>query len=143
MKLLLEHRADVNVKAGNKRKTPLFVAARAGELDVCRLLLKHGADVASRNKDGWGPLHLASRFGHTDIVLELLGHGTDANAQTRNNHLFFFSEFFFYLTTSLHLVAHTGFEIVQSLIRHGTALDNFRIKKRRYTASPFGNPQIA
>ena len=89
MKLLLEHRADVNVKAVNKRETPLLVAARAVELDVCRLLLKHGADVASRNKDGWGPLHLASRFGHTDIVLELLGHGTDANSQTRNNHLFF------------------------------------------------------
>ena len=111
--LLLEHQADVNIHTRDEQWTPLHLAARAGELDVCRLLLKHGANVTSKGIDGWTPLHLASRNGHLGVVQELLVHGADPNIQKEE------------LWTSLHSASNYSgsFEIVKLLVRHGAALD--------------------
>ena len=62
-----------------RHMTTLHEAARAGELNICRLLLKHGADVMSKARDAWTPLHFASRHGHFVIVQELLVHNADVN----------------------------------------------------------------
>jgi len=37
----------------NNGKTPLVIAARYGKVDACHVLLKHGAAVNLRDKQGW------------------------------------------------------------------------------------------
>ncbi|KAG1670693.1 hypothetical protein FOA52_010969 [Chlamydomonas sp. UWO 241] len=51
--------------------TPLIAAAYCGKFDVCKLLLKVGADVKASCRDGDTALHYACAQGHIDIV-ELL-----------------------------------------------------------------------
>ena len=50
-------------------------------LDLAQVLLKHGAEVNRRNKDGQTPLHLAMRRKQSRLVEILLEHGADANAK--------------------------------------------------------------
>ena len=42
-----------------------------------KLLLKHGARINSREKDGISALHNTCYRGHTETVKELLKHGCD------------------------------------------------------------------
>lgn len=65
---------------GDKDWTPLFVAAGEGNIDVCRLLLRHGACVhglASSKKFERSALHEAAESGHEDVVALLLQHHAD------------------------------------------------------------------
>ena len=58
--------------------TPLMVACNNGDLDMCRLLLKYGADVnaASNNTEKHNTaLHIAACKGHYEISIWLLDHG--------------------------------------------------------------------
>ena len=116
-----------------RHETPLHVAAQTGELDICRLLMKQGADVTFKARDGWTALHLASRYGHFGIVQELLVHGADVNDQKED------------LWTSLHLASAEHLEIVQSLVRHGAALENTNADQETalHIASRCGNLKIA
>lgn len=50
-------------------ESPLMLAALKGELALCQLLIKKGADV---NKPGWAPLHYAATNAHIDIMNLLL-----------------------------------------------------------------------
>jgi len=52
--------------------TPLNWAADEGHVDVVRLLLEKGADVAVANSNGWTPLNLAASNGYIDVVRLLL-----------------------------------------------------------------------
>lgn len=75
-----------NVNAKNLHGwTSLHLAERRGNLELCRALLEHGADVNATELDlsrGWQchALHLAARNGHAGICLLLLQHGADAHA---------------------------------------------------------------
>ena len=57
---LLEARAQLEA-ATPTGATPLLFAASAGLTDVCALLLKSGADMFAKNKNGKGALQLACR----------------------------------------------------------------------------------
>ncbi len=73
---LLEKGAAVN-RAG---WTPLHYAAAAGDDDVTRLLLAHGAKVDAVSPAASGaytPLMMAAREGHDRTALLLIGHGAD------------------------------------------------------------------
>lgn len=50
------------------------------DIDKIRRLIKAGADVYIRTKDGVAPLWMASQNGHTDIVKLLLEAKADVNA---------------------------------------------------------------
>ncbi|TYA14685.1 hypothetical protein FRY98_03100 [Paenibacillus faecis] len=43
-------------------------AARAGKLEIVRLLIEHGADKAIRNKEGSTAIELAKAKDYNDIV---------------------------------------------------------------------------
>ena len=135
VKLLLEHsKAVVKVHTGNGRLiTPLHFAVQVGELDICRLLLEHGADLASRNSDGFVPLHVASGRGHLNIVEEFLSRGADPNAQDVR------------LWTPLHWASLGPLEVVKSLVRHGAELDKTTVVQETplHVASRLGNLKIA
>ena len=76
------------------------------------MLLKHGADVASKNINRQAPLHLASWRGHADFVQEFLGHGADVNAQDDR------------LGPHLHQASAAGhLKTCQLLVRRGAALE--------------------
>ena len=55
--------------------TPLILAARHGNLEALRVLIRAGANVEARNAGGNTPLGAAAGFGHVDCVLALLAEG--------------------------------------------------------------------
>jgi hypothetical protein len=75
---LIQAGADVR---GNDRRTPLTSAAKHGNLDVVRLLVKSGAPVDGRPDEYLysSPLKAAVRYGHLDVVKYLLEQGAKPN----------------------------------------------------------------
>ena len=70
--LLLEHKADVHLKAKHQA-SPLHFAAGSGVLESVELLLKHQADVNQISAGNTTPLHLAAyQGGNLDVVRVLL-----------------------------------------------------------------------
>src|SRR5689334_19932880 len=59
------------------RNTALHVAARKGYLECLVLLLKHGANVNKKRKDGKTPLHLAALNGLLKCCEYLINHGAN------------------------------------------------------------------
>jgi ankyrin len=101
-KLLLDHGADVNVRASHvmgssnvvtgpsvwsespsagRGETPLHVAAAYGRLETARLLLARGADVSARDEIGRTPLHRAAAHHHPALVGLLLKAGANVDGK--------------------------------------------------------------
>ncbi len=76
---LLNHGAEINVKAGFGTPTPLHVAASAGRAEMVAFLLKHGAEVDARQgHENHTPLSLAVQHKDNDKVVQvLLNHDAD------------------------------------------------------------------
>ena len=70
VKMLIEHRADVNQTAVNG-STPLYWAAMGGHMEAAQALVNAGADVHIASREGTA-LDAAQRRGHTDVVQLLL-----------------------------------------------------------------------
>ncbi len=110
-------------------RTPLMVAADAGNLEEARRLLRTGAnvnarvdsndlqafiafiswmqDVPSRNV-GWTPLHFAVQGGHSELAFLLLEHGANVGTVSRNG-----------LTPLLIAVFRGRKDLVQQLLEAG------------------------
>jgi len=113
-------------------ESPLMLAALKGELELCRLLIKKGADI---NKPGWAPLHYAATNGHLAVMQLLLDNYAYIDASSPNG------------TTPLMMAAHYGtVEAVKLLLDAGadvsikndlqlTALDMARRAKRADAAA--------
>jgi ankyrin repeat protein len=86
-------------------ESPLMLAAIKGELNLCKLLLKKGADV---NKPGWAALHYAASGGHVDIIRWLLDENAYIDAASPNR------------TTPLMMAARYGSDdAVKALLQAG------------------------
>ncbi|PKO59944.1 MAG: hypothetical protein CVU24_14205 [Betaproteobacteria bacterium HGW-Betaproteobacteria-18] len=86
-------------------ENPLMLAALKGELELCRLLIKKGADV---NKPGWAPLHYAATNSHLAIMQLFLDENAYIDAASPNG------------TTPLMMAAHYGTaEAVKLLLETG------------------------
>lgn len=66
--LLLQRGADVNARAQDDGRTPLFVAAAIGDLGMVRLLLAHSADPTTRTTYGITAYAIARADGHPDVA---------------------------------------------------------------------------
>ena len=61
--------------------TPLVMAALLGQTGMVDLLIRSGADVNGRTRDGNTPLHHAAFFGHAEAAELLLNSGADRDVQ--------------------------------------------------------------
>ena len=73
---------DVN-EAG---ETPLHIAARNGNLNIVRYLIRKGANKNADNPKDQTPLHLAVQAGHTSLVRLLLAKGADSDTEDNKGH---------------------------------------------------------
>jgi len=86
IKELILNGADVNYVPRSPGKTPLLIASMYGLMDVCKLLLDHGANVnyqTSQRNYPYRQRHTAlivSISVHIDIMKLLLEYGADAEA---------------------------------------------------------------
>lgn len=51
-----------------RKQTPLHLAAAAGQLEVCRLLLELGASIDATDDLGQKPIHVAALNNYSDVV---------------------------------------------------------------------------
>ena len=73
------------VNARDERNcTPLHFAVNRGNLELTRILLDKGADIAARDTDGDSPLHWAAIYAGPDVVDLLISRGADVNAANTN-----------------------------------------------------------
>jgi ankyrin repeat protein len=59
VKLLIKHKADVNICGERNGNTPLHIALGSGNIDIAELLIKNGANIFARNRFGIQPIHLS------------------------------------------------------------------------------------
>lgn len=74
---LLDKEVYIDARDNTFGRTALFWAVQAGHTDIVKLLLQRGADVNTRDKDGWTPLHRATQNGDEACVKLLLAHGAN------------------------------------------------------------------
>ncbi|XP_043250040.1 serine/threonine-protein phosphatase 6 regulatory ankyrin repeat subunit A-like isoform X5 [Colletes gigas] len=83
---LLGYGAEVHVRGGKLRETPLHIAARVPDGDRCALmLLKSGAGPNLTTDDGQTPVHVAASHGNLATLLLLLEDGGDPMYKSKVN----------------------------------------------------------
>jgi ankyrin repeat protein len=81
--LLLGNGADFDIEDPKTGMTPLLNAARDGRHEIVEMLVRFGADINTKNRDGDTPLHLSAARGHRTAIEVLLKYRPDLEA--RNN----------------------------------------------------------
>ncbi|KAG8268149.1 hypothetical protein J6590_035118 [Homalodisca vitripennis] len=81
---LLGYGADVHVRGGKNKETPLHIAARVKDGEKCALmLLKSGAGPNLTTDDKQTPVHVAASNGNLATLLLLLEDGGDPMFQSK------------------------------------------------------------
>ncbi|KAM3085736.1 hypothetical protein ACMFMG_002801 [Clarireedia jacksonii] len=77
IKILLEYKADPNINTIDGKRTILGKASYEGEVEIVKLLLKHGASINDFDGDHWTALHHACNGTEQDVVKILLEEKAD------------------------------------------------------------------
>jgi len=116
---------ETKTKDGDQITTPLIIAARNGNLDSVKMLLRYKADIEARGTvkvddqviEGCTPLWAAAATGHLDVVKLLIERNADVDGRTLTN------------STPLRAAAYDGrLDIVSCLVENGAdvnARNNF------------------
>jgi len=84
LRVLLMHGVKIDAPRHSDGATALHLAAYSGNGDVCRLLVREGADLEARTPKGQSPLHFAAMSGYVDetnAIDFLVRLGADVDAQ--------------------------------------------------------------
>ena len=68
LQALLQRKADPNRREKQNKGTPLHVACFQGHLEICRVLVRAGAQLNLRDGEGLTPLFHAKDQGHADLI---------------------------------------------------------------------------
>lgn len=113
VKALIEAGADTEVKTRIGSMTPLFMAAKTGDVKIIELLLRAGASANISNTNGTTALMLASGSGKISAINLLLEHGADVNARDVTNGQ----------TALMFAAALNRDKSIKVLVEHGADLD--------------------
>lgn len=62
--------------------TALHIASLAGQEEVVKLLVQHGASVNVQSQNGFTPLYMAAQENHDNVVKYLLANGANQSLAT-------------------------------------------------------------
>lgn len=130
--LLLEHGAKIEART-DLGQTPLYFAARKGDVKLVLLLLARGADVNAQSETGATPLHIATNNNRLTVADFLLLGGANLDAHIDGE-------------TPLHLAAENGFlELALALILRGADVnaESFAGWTPLHLATENGHPEMA
>jgi ankyrin repeat protein len=115
---LLGEGADINW-IGEGDKTPLSIAAYCNHPKVVQLLLKHGANINTTDKNNRAPVTWAAAFkDHYSVVEILINNGADLEIPSLNTG-----------STTLFVASHAGnFDIIKLLVSKGA---KWNVKNRK------------
>jgi ankyrin repeat protein len=112
VKYLVSAGADINLRGGNQKMDPLFLALEGGHLDVAQYLLSAGADINLAAINGITPLNWAASMNKPEIVQLLLSHGADVDAADKSHN-----------TPLTWAAKDDNLTLVQSLLSRGAVVD--------------------
>jgi uncharacterized protein len=131
LELLTKQRADPDAM-GPRGTHVLVLAARRGEIEVVRELLRRGAVIDRRGDDGNTALGAAAFYGHPHLVAQLMQAGADP-AQTSITG-----------QTPMHLAALAGHNaVLQRLLRLGVPVDLLNTRRETALDVAAQNGQVA
>ena len=85
VKTLLDAGADPAL-LDKELRTPLYLAAEKGHVDVCQMFIKNDkVDINAASKSGKSPLYAAAERGHVQTVRFLLENGANPRQETCRN----------------------------------------------------------
>lgn len=124
MHTVSSHKANL---ADSDNRTWLYVAAKHGEFELVKDLVRHGANVnIATIKKGFTPLHISIIHGHLDMARFLLKNGADVNTACNDGF------------TPLYLsIAYGNLDMVRFLLENGAdvnAANNMDITPLYYAA---------
>ena len=79
---MLDRGGDIEAKDPGAGASPLHFAVMKGGMPIIDLLVRHGADVNSRTRNGTTPLHTAVLYSRLEVAEFLAGKGADLNAKS-------------------------------------------------------------
>ena len=79
--ILANKRVDINIRS-QSGNSALHRAAMEGDIDAVRILINHGANVNTRDRNGFQPVHHALRCHHYKAAMFLMDCGTDLVSYT-------------------------------------------------------------
>lgn len=108
---ILDRDPTLALKPDRSNRRPLHYAAKKGNAEMVKTLVRKGANVNDKDNKGYTPLHYACSNGNPESVKILLEFGGDVNAKTNNN------------KTPLSLARNSGSrEIIQMLESRGAKM---------------------
>jgi ankyrin repeat protein len=108
VKLLADHKADVNARETQAGQTALMWAVAGKHVEAVRILVQHGADVNARSMNGFSALMFAAQQGDAPSAEILLAAGANVNEATADR------------TTALLKASASGQEsVLLLLLNHG------------------------
>lgn len=110
--LLLIHKYEKPDDTRFGDSSPLYVACQEDQLGVAKILIKHGANIEFKYRDGFTPLYVASQRGCIDIVKYLVSIGANVTVTCDNG------------STPIYIASQEGrTDVIDFLWRHGGTLE--------------------
>ncbi|KAL3105871.1 hypothetical protein niasHT_026646 [Heterodera trifolii] len=138
--LLLEKGADVHQTTVGRLNdmamavTPLWIAVNMRHLEMCRVLIAHGADVDLGSDSSFTPLLLACGKGSTAIVTLLVENGANVNLGDSEG-----------ATATMNTSRFGRIELVRFLLSHGANVEQMDYNGTRFAlldAAAAGNLEV-